>query len=185
MSKRRAERRLIQSVRANREQETTPNSRTVDPRRLRPHSNQCCQQQTVYAFISNTPQTPALSSGFQESGRDRDAGGTQIPAGGFFYSFLALVGFDRFAQLYRVSCLLLFLLPRHSRKLAISRLRRVNCGMAVHVLVVLALIRAAFSQRSLTRRPEAKQNKTHKLALLPLPMHRRRSSMLSGASCDF
>ncbi|RZC41727.1 hypothetical protein BDFB_003319 [Asbolus verrucosus] len=37
--------------------------RTVEvyPRRLRPHSNQCCQQQTVYAFISNTPRTPALS----------------------------------------------------------------------------------------------------------------------------
>ncbi|EEZ98411.2 hypothetical protein TcasGA2_TC000879 [Tribolium castaneum] len=40
----------------------------------------------------------------------------QILAGAFFYSFLALVGFDRFAQLYRVSCLLLFLLPRHSWK---------------------------------------------------------------------
>ncbi|CAH1374186.1 unnamed protein product, partial [Tenebrio molitor] len=40
--------------------------RTVEvyPRRLRPHSNQCCQQQTVYAFISNTPQTPALSHEF-------------------------------------------------------------------------------------------------------------------------
>lgn len=40
------------------------------------------------------------------------------------------------------------------------------------VSVVLTLIRrVAFSHRSLTRRPEAKQNKTHNLTLLlPLPM---------------
>lgn len=45
----------------------------VPPPPKRPHSNQCCQQQTVYAFISNTPQTPALSNGFHRSRRDRDA----------------------------------------------------------------------------------------------------------------
>lgn len=80
-------RRLIESFRARTERETTPKGwlkyicicmyecmcECVPPPPKRPHSNQCCQQQTVYAFISNTPQTPALSNGFHRSRRDRDA----------------------------------------------------------------------------------------------------------------
>lgn len=85
-----------------------------------------------------------------------------------FILFSLLLGFDRFAQLYRVSCLLLFLLPRHSWKLWMWRvLRRTDCGIVGRVFVTLVLIQVAFSQGSLTRRPEAKQNKTHNLTLLP------------------
>jgi Na+/H+ antiporter NhaD/arsenite permease-like protein len=48
------------------------------------------------------------------------------------------------------------------------RLSSPDCGIAGRVFVTLVLIQVAFSQRSLTRRPEAKQNKTHNLTLLLL-----------------
>lgn len=64
--------RLIQWVRAR--EQNTRRHRTVEvyPRRLRPHSNQCCQQQTVYAFISNTPQSRALSHRFNLNNLEKD-----------------------------------------------------------------------------------------------------------------
>lgn len=49
-----------------------------------------------------------------------------------------------------------------------------DCGIADGVFVTLVLLQVAFSQRSLTRRPEAKQNKTHNLTLPLLPRNKPR-----------
>lgn len=92
-------RRLIQADHARTRDDTNSWSRPPPPST----AFQPVLPVTVYAFISNTPQTPALSNKFHYSRRERVIGCTRILSGTFFYSFLALVGFDRFAQLSCVS----------------------------------------------------------------------------------
>lgn len=148
------------SIDSSRPRQNKRRHRTVeaDPRRLRPHSNQCCQQQFTHSLVIRHKLQLYPTSSTIASEREASVA----------LGFSAVHSFILFSLLLDSIALLSFTVSRVC--FCSDFLVALECSSAnifvqqvtkwLLVSSSYILIQVAFSQRSLTCRPEAKQNKT-------------------------
>lgn len=149
-------RRLIQAGRAR--TRTTHTTVEANPRRLRPHSNQCCQQQFTHSLVIRHKLQLYPTSSTVPWLREASVALAFSALHSFILFSLSL---DSIVLLKALVCPASAFVPTSSSLLNVPRIDPFPTNYK-NVLPSLSyiLLQVAFSQRSLTCRPEAKQNKT-------------------------